>query len=379
MTSTLYFTPNRASAKSKTLDRLRRLLEKAGLPERIKHDDLVALKLSFGERGNVGFIHPVYVRTVVEMVKEAGGRPVLMDSNTLYRGFRNNGHDSLVTALQNGFSFATVGAPLVMLDGLRGLEHRPVAIDGEIYDEVKIGSGILDADVVLSLAHFKGHMLSGIGGQIKNLSMGGAPRSGKQMMHSDVLPEVSTGECSGCATCMEWCPEGAISMETAENERGRVAVIDTQVCIGCGECVVTCTTGAIAVRLSGESDRIQKKMAEFALGVVAGRQDRFFGVNFVLNVTPDCDCTPWSDAPLIPDIGIVAGLDPVALDQCSYDLCNKQRGLPGTALGEEGVDAPDKFAAVHGGVDGTIQLEHGRRIGLGVREYELREVGRKVE
>ena len=220
MSARVFFIDNRAGTGRTNLDRLGRLLAKAGLASVVAKGDLVAIKLSFGERGNLGYIHPVYVRRVVDAVKKLGGRPVLMDSNTLYKGSRSNAHDSLVTALENGFSYATVGAPLLILDGLDSHDYRDVPVAGRIYQSVKIGSGIADAAALISLAHVKGHLVSGFGAQIKNLSMGAAPRSGKQMMHSEVHPEVQGDVCIGCGRCVKWCPQEAISL-VADGSGGR--------------------------------------------------------------------------------------------------------------------------------------------------------------
>jgi len=359
----VHFIDTRASAGRPNLVRLRRLLKKAGIRGVVERDDLVAIKLSFGELGNVGFIQPPFVRTVVEEVLRLGGRPVLMDSNTLYAGSRSNAYDSLVTALKNGFSYATVGAPILILDGLVGRDFREVPVPGFIYDRVKIGTGLLDADALISLAHFKGHMLAGFGGQIKNLSMGGAPRSGKQMMHSDVKPQVNEDSCTACGRCAKWCPAQAITVQEH-------AAIDAERCIGCGECTVTCTRRAIEVSWESEAGLVQKKMAEFALGALTGKAGKFLGVSFMMRITPDCDCANWSDAPITPDVGILAGLDAVALDQAAHDLVNRQEGIVASALGKRGVSAPDKFAHIHR-LDPTVQLAHGQEIGLGTREYRI--------
>jgi uncharacterized protein len=387
----VFFIDNRAGAGRSNLDRLGRLLTKAGLVSVVAKGDLVAIKLSFGEKGNLGYVHPAYVRRVVDAVKKLGGRPVLMDSNTLYKGSRSNAHDSLVTALENGFSYATVGAPLLILDGLDSHDYRDVPVPGTIYQTVKIGSGIADAAALISLAHVKGHLVSGFGAQIKNLSMGAAPRSGKQMMHSDVHPEVQGDVCIACGRCVKWCPQDAISLLPGvpsaadavsaaapaadavgpEGALRTVASIDPGLCIGCGECVANCPSGAIDISWESETGLVQRKMAEFALGALAGKQGKFLGVSFALNITPDCDCYPWSDAAIVPDVGILAGTDPVALDQASYDLVNAQEGLPRTALGRHGMRARDKFAAVHKGIDPTVQLAHGEAIGLGTRDYDL--------
>lgn len=364
MSAPVYFIDNRASAGRRNLDRLARLMRRAGVNEVVARGDLVAIKLSFGELGNLGYVHPAYVRTIVEIVKKAGGRPLLMDSNTLYAGSRSNGHDTLLTALSNGFSFATVGAPLMVVDGLLGHDYREVAIPGSLYSAVKIGSAILEADALISVAHLKGHMISGFGAQIKNLSMGCAPRSGKQMMHSDVKPTVNPERCVGCGRCLRWCPQQAISLEGAR------AHIETDACIGCGECVTSCMHEAVIISYQSEAGLVQRKMAEFALGAIIDKKGKFLGVSFLNNVTPDCDCASWSDAPLVPDVGVLAGIDPLALDQAGYDLCNAQPGLAASALGKGGVEAADKFAYVHH-VDPTVQLAHGESIGLGSRSYQL--------
>ena len=382
ITPKVHLMDNRASSRHKNLDKLGRLLRAAGLRDVVSKGDLVAVKLTFGERGSTGFIHPVYVAKVVEEIKRAGGRPILTDANTLYSGARSNAYDSLTTALRNGFSYATVGAPIVILDGLVGHDYREVAISGTIFERVKIGTAILDADSLVSLAHFKGHMLGGFGGQIKNLGMGCAPRSGKQMMHSDFRPDIHLSLCKGCRMCKTWCPEGAISLVEAASleaagERCKetigarlVAQVDLEKCVGCGECVATCPEGAIKVSWDSAAERVQQKMAELALGALEAKRERFLGVSFILNVTPDCDCVPWSDASIVPDVGVAAGRDPVALDQACYELVNAQAGIRTSALGDQGVSTPDKFAFLHK-VDPTAQLKHGELIGLGLRSYEL--------
>lgn len=361
----VYHLTPRASSTHKNLARLSDALHRAGLAEVVSEGDLVAVKVSFGERGNVTYVHPGYVRATVDAIRDVGGLPILMDSSTLYGGLRSNAHDHLETALRNGFSYATVNAPIMMLDGIRGRDYREVEIPGSIFSRVQIGTGILDADSIVSLAHFKGHMLTGFGGQIKNLSMGASARIGKLAMHADVLPAVDADKCTVCGTCAGVCPEGAITLEA------ETAVIDAAVCVGCGECIASCPDRALAIPRGSTGERIQRKMAEFALGALAGRQDRYLGVNFALDVTPDCDCVSWSDTPIVPDAGIVAGSDPVALDQAAYDLCNAQPGLPQSALGADGADAPDKFSYVNDGVDPAVQLEHGEELGLGTRRYRL--------
>lgn len=324
--------------------------------------DLVAIKMHFGEKGNTAYIHPPFVRRIVEQVKKKGGKPFLVDTTTLYVGSRANAVDHLVTAIENGFAYAVVGAPLIIGDGLKGRDFVNVPIHQKHFSEVKIAASIYHADALFALSHFKGHEATGFGGALKNLGMGGGSRAGKQMMHSDVLPRLKLENCKGCAKCERWCPSGAIKVEEAK------ARIDSALCIGCGECVVTCPNQAVRISWKTEKDVIQEKIAEYALGVLSEKKGKAGFINFVLGVTPDCDCCSWSDAPLVRDLGILAAQDPVALDQASLDLVNQEIGLPGTRLNE--LHSRDKFGSIHG-VDSTVQLAYAEKIGLGTREYRL--------
>lgn len=362
--SKAYFSPAQGGKKSR-LERVDRLFEKAGFADLIDEGDLVAVKVHFGERGNTAFLSPLYARRVVDKIKEAGGKPFLTDANTLYAGSRANAVEHLVTAIENGFSYATVGAPLVIADGLNGHDYIEVEIGGKHFDKVKIGSAISEADAVIALTHVKGHEASGFGGAIKNLGMGSGCRSGKQVMHSDLLPSIDPETCSACERCAEWCPAEAITVASA-------ATIDYEKCLGCAECTVTCPNGAIAINWKSDPGVFQEKMAEYALGVIKGKEGKVGFMNFVIDVVPDCDCWSWNDAPIVPDIGIVASKDIVAADQASVDLVNAAEGIKGSRLSDPG--AEDKFGLLTG-VDWTVQLAHAEMMGLGSRSYELIRVG----
>jgi len=295
-----------------------------------------------------------------------GGKPFLTDTNTLYVGSRADAVDHLQTAVENGFAYAVVNAPLIIADGLTGRDFVQVPLQMKHFQEVKISSAVFHADALLVLSHFKGHELVGFGGALKNTGMGIGSRGGKQTMHSDVLPVVREKKCRSCAKCVPWCPAGAISV----SQEKRVASIDAQKCIGCGECTITCPHRAIAISWKIEPHLAQEKIIEYAAGALKNKQGKAGFINFVLNVSPDCDCCSWTDAPIVRDIGILASLDPVALDQACVDLINKEKGLAGTRLaGNE--EAGDKFGALWPEANWERQLAYAQEAGLGSREYHL--------
>jgi hypothetical protein len=370
MASKVYFTNLRINSGS-LLDKAEKVLNQAGLSQIIAPRDLVAIKLHFGESGNLAYIKPPYVRRVVEMIKKLEGRPFLTDANTLYVGTRANSVDHLETAIRNGFDYAVAGAPLIIADGLTGKDYVKVKINGEHFEEVNIGSNAYHADAMVVMSHFKCHELTGFGGAIKNLGMGLGSRSGKQQMHSDVLPSVYDKKCTGCAKCKQWCPAEAIVMEDWDgNKKGRKAFIMADKCWGCGECIVSCQFGAIRPNWKTRPQDSQEKMAEYALGAVQNKAGKIIFINFVMDISPECDCISHNDFPIVQDIGILASTDPVALDKACADLVNSMPAMPGSII--DGLKAgEDKFRAVHPDIDWEPQLLHAAKIGLGSMEYEL--------
>jgi uncharacterized Fe-S center protein len=364
----VWFAPMRSAKKISLVKRVGTLLERAGLRQAIAEGDFVAIKLHFGEEGNTAFVQPLFAREVVRRVKEHGGRPFLTDSNTLYSGQRWNAVDHIADAIHNGFSYATVEAPIIVADGLSGSEACEVAIDGfKHFETVKIGSAAVQADALVAITHVKGHEATGFGGAFKNIGMGLGCRSAKQRMHSDLKPEVIAETCTACKRCVTACPVRAIAIGP-----DRVAVIDYGLCYGCGECVASCTTGAIGIQWKTTPEALQEKIVEHAAGALKGKEGKTVFVSFVTQVTPDCDCWGFSDAPIVADIGVLASTDPVAIDQAAYDLVTAAAGLPGSR--GEGLDAgSDKFTAVTG-VDGTIVMDYAEKHGLGSRTYELRQL-----
>jgi uncharacterized Fe-S center protein len=362
----VWFAPVRTTRKQSLVARAGTLLMRAGLRDVIAEDDIVAVKLHFGEEGNTGFVSPVFLREVVARVKDAGGKPFLTDSNTLYRGKRFNAVEHLACAIHNGFSYATVEAPLIIADGLDGREGCDVAIEGgKHFETVRIGAAAAHADAMVAVTHVKGHEATGFGGALKNVGMGLGSRSAKQRMHSDFSPEVVAEKCTACGRCVQWCPVNAIVVGP-----DRVAEVDYELCYGCGECVASCPSGAIGIQWKTTPEAIQEKIVEHVAGAVSGKQDKTIYLSFVMNVSPDCDCWHFSDASVVPDIGVLASTDIVAIDQAAYDLVAEAVGLEGTR--GEGLPAgADKFTAITG-VDGTGAMRYAEEMGLGSREYELK-------
>ena len=284
MTSHVYFIDMRATIKENFIVKIGRLMEAAGISTILGKRDLTAVKIHFGEMGNAAFIRPVYIRKVVEMVKQAGGTPFLTDANTLYAGTRSDAPHHLTTAISNGFAYAVVEAPLIIADGLRGKNETKITINQKRFESVYIGTDIVEADALVSVAHFKGHELAGFGGTIKNLGMGCASRKGKLAQHSGLSPKISGEQCIGCGECQEHCSQHAISM------RDEKAQIDAEACIGCGECILICPNEAIAVQWSQSIPVFLENMVEYTMGVLANKADKAFFLNFITDVSPACDC-----------------------------------------------------------------------------------------
>ncbi|MEQ8159991.1 MAG: DUF362 domain-containing protein [Smithellaceae bacterium] len=365
MASKVYFTDLRTRPDSNLQQKLRKLLKQSGL-EKIKFKSkFTALKIHFGEPGNLAYIRPNYAATVVSYIRDLGGIPFLTDSNTLYSGRRSNAIDHLRAAEENGFSWTTTGANVIIADGLRGTEFREIKINQKHCKTAKIGSAIADADIIISLTHFKGHELTGFGGALKNIGMGSGSRGGKLEMHSASKPAINKKNCISCGMCIKYCPQKAISFDKEKN-----ATINYAKCIGCGQCIAVCQFNAAQVVWNENSDATGEKIAEYALAALKGKPN--FHISFLMNVSPNCDCWPANDAPIVPDIGIAASFDPVALDCACVDMVNAAVKIPGTALTEanyeEGADA---FSCIHTNTNWRACLKHAADIGIGKMEYNL--------
>ncbi len=368
MNSTVWFIDLRTTYNENFLVKIGRLLDSAGLSKIVKKKDLVAVKLHFGELGNTAFIRPVFLRKIVQHIKAIGGEPFLTDTNTLYSGTRCHAPGHIKTAVQNGFAFSVVDAPIVIADGLRGRSETKVSVNQKNFKQVYIGSEIAHADALVSVAHFKGHEITGFAGTLKNLGMGCASRKGKLAQHSTVCPRVIKRRCTGCGDCAAHCPQQALTIVDKKS------VLDPEKCIGCAECVIVCSCMAIQVRWNRSAEVFHENMVESAMGALMGKEKKVLFVNFIVDVTPGCDCHPHSDAPIVRDIGVVASTDPVAIDKASVDLVNREHALTGSSLETNILPEEDKFKGVYPKVDWCHQVNYAEAIGLGTRNYTLEKI-----
>ena len=368
----VYFTDFRTIANGDGLAmKLKKLIRKAGIGDIDMDGKFVAIKMHFGELGNLSFLRPNYARAVADVVKELGGKPFLTDCNTLYPGSRKNALEHLYCAWENGFTAMTVGCPILIGDGLKGTDDVAVPVEGgEYVKEARIGRAVMDADVFISLTHFKGHESTGFGGTIKNIGMGCGSRAGKADQHSNGQPVVEEADCRGCRLCQKLCAnDGLVFDEAARKMR-----IDTDKCLGCGRCLGACNFDAIHFVSDNANAILNCRMAEYTKAVISGRPN--FHISLVMDISPNCDCHCENDAPILPDIGMFASFDPLALDQACADACLKQNPLPGSQLWDNlkkpgFADWGDPFTNSTPNSEWRSCLDHAEKIGLGVREYEI--------
>lgn len=367
MASKVYFTTFRCPHKESLPQKFRRLALKAGIGDLDMKDKYVAIKLHFGEPGNLAYLRPQYARVLVDIVKEKGGKPYLVDCNTLYIGRRSNALDHLQSAYENGFSPFQTGCHVIIGDGLKGDDEVAVPVRGAEYSKVAyIGRGVMDADILISLTHFKAHEGTGFGGVLKNIGMGCGSRKGKGDMHEEEKPAVNVDECVGCGFCAENCAHNAISVENT-------ACIDSTKCMGCGRCIEMCPQKCIHPLNDRANEILSRKVAEYTAAVV---QDKpCFHLSLACDISPYCDCYRINDMPIVEDIGMFASFDPVALDQACADMVKAAKPLRQSLLYDRGATAPgDHFRTLHPVTNWDACLEQGEKLGLGVREYEIIEM-----
>lgn len=363
----VYYTDFRTNANQNLLDKLRRLIGKAGMTDMPLEGKFTAIKIHFGEPGNLAFLRSNYARVVVDALKDMGARPFLTDSNTLYPGMRRNALDHIDAAYMNGFSPLQTGCHVIIADGLLGTDFVSVPIQGEYCDHALIGRAAVDAEAIISLTHFKCHEGTGIGGALKNLGMGFGSTAGKREMHCDGKPTVDEESCIGCGMCLKQCGSDAITM--VQRPQGKKAVIDAEKCSGCGRCVGACHKQGAIGGPNGSNDMLNCKISEYAMAVI---QDKpHFHIELVMDVSPYCDCHNENDAPVIADVGMFASFDPVALDTACAEAALRMEPLPGSLLAAREHRTGDHFHDVHPTTNWRAGVEHAQKMGMGTMAYEL--------
>lgn len=370
--SKVYFTDFRTKAFGDGLPtKLKKLIKKAGIGDIDMTNKFVAIKMHFGELGNISYLRPNYAKAVADTIKELGGKPFLTDCNTLYPGSRKNALEHMECAWENGFTPLTVGCPVIIGDGLKGTDDIAVPVNGGKYlKEARIGRAIMDADIFISLTHFKGHEMTGFGGAIKNIGMGCGSRAGKKEQHSNGQPCIDEEKCVGCQKCQRECANNGLVF----NASTKKMTVDTHNCVGCGRCLGACNFDAIVFENNAAVSELNCRMAEYTKAVVDGRPH--FHISLVVDVSPNCDCHGENDAPILPNIGMFASYDPLSLDQACVDACMKVDPMPNSQLSDnmhkpDFVDHHDHFTNSRPESEWKTCLDHAEKIGLGSRDYEL--------
>jgi uncharacterized Fe-S center protein len=371
--SKVYFTNMRATTNMNLLQKLEKLVKKAGIEQIDFKGKFSAIKIHFGEPGNLAYLRPNYSKVIADVIKSLGGRVFLTDCNTLYVGRRKDALEHLDAAYENGYNPFTTGCQIIIGDGLKGTDESYVPVPcGEYVKEAKIGRAVMDADIIISLNHFKGHELTGFGGALKNLGMGCGSRAGKMEMHSDGKPRINSKTCVGCGACVKICAHSAISLIDKK------AKIDHAKCVGCGRCIGACHFNAIGAAWDESNDVLNKKIAEYTWAILNGRPH--FHISLVIDVSPNCDCHAENDVAIIPDIGMFASFDPVALDMACADMANQAPVISDSYLAEQvrnkdcSKDECDHFSITHPETNWMSCVDHAEKIGIGTKQYELIEI-----
>ena len=367
MASKVYFANFRTTYRENLPQKLARLVKKAGMLENIDFENkYTAIKIHFGEPGNLSYLRPNYAKVIVDLIKGQGGKVFLTDCNTLYVGRRKNALDHLEAAYENGYNPFTTGCHVIIADGLKGTDEVLVPVNGDYVQEAKIGRAVMDADIVISMNHFKGHEATGFGGALKNLGMGCGSRAGKMEMHSAGKPHVLKGQCVGCGACVKICAHSAITIADKK------ASIDHNKCVGCGRCIGICPKDAVVAANDESNDILNCKIAEYTKAVIDGRPN--FHISLIVDVSPNCDCHSENDVPIVPNVGMFASFDPVALDMACADAVNRQPVMPGSILSELPQITMDRFNDNHPETNWMSAVDHAVKLGLGSKEYELIEI-----
>lgn len=329
-----------------------KLLDTISIENFIFPDDFCAIKMHLGEKGNIGYVKPEFIRPIVKKLYSIKAKPFLTDANTIYAGERANAIDHIKVAEEHGFSLHKIGCPVIIADGLRGNSYVEVEINHKHFKSVKISNAIYYSDSIVVVSHFKGHEMTGFGGALKNIGMGSASRAGKYELHNSVVLDVKIENCKSCGMCIRWCPVNALSLP----DKNSKIVYDREKCTGCGECIISCKYGVFKIPWNDSTKIVQEKIVEYCVGVLKNKRAIF--INFLNFITKYCDCYATKGEPLIEDIGIVVSSDPVAVDKASVDLVNKKYGK-------------DFFREIWPEIDWNVQFEYAEKLGLGSKNYEL--------
>ncbi len=335
------------------VNKLKKLLDETNLFSFIDRGDVVAVKVHFGERGTTKYLRPVYVRRIVEYLKELGAKPFVTETTGL--GMikdKNTALGRLIIAEENGFTQQTVSAPIIIADGLLGLDYVEVNINGKHMKKVYVAKAIAEADAVVCVTHFKLHIRAGIGGSIKNVGLGCVAKPTKYDVHVSKPPKI-TEKCTKCGECLKICPANAIANYKILEDK----------CVKCLGCYEVCPHGAVEASPWLIGRDIAERIAEAAYGVlkVVGK-DNFAYINFMIDVTPHCDCHPYSDNAIVPDIGIFSSRDIVSVDTACIDMLYKSESVPNSLLGEE---------KMWSWADPYYQVEYAEKLKIGRRNYTL--------
>jgi uncharacterized Fe-S center protein len=370
--SKVYFTNLRVKPSQNLLKKLENLVIKAGIQKIDFQKKIVAIKIHFGEPGNLAYLRPNYAARIVKLLKSKEAIPFLTDCNTLYYGRRSNAPSHLEAAFENGYNPIATDCPVIIGDGIKGTDYQEVPLNLEYCKSAKIGKAIVDSDIIISMTHFKGHEMTGFGGTLKNLGMGCASVGGKLFLHSGASPEIHEENCTGCRVCEKNCAYDAVHVGS-----DKIAHINYEKCVGCGQCVAVCQYDSAQVVWQNSSETVCRRIAEYAYAVLKDKPA--FHISFIMNVSPNCDCWGFNDYPIVPDIGIAASFDPVALDRACADMVKAAPALPGSRICEDhkkgNLQGEDKFKLTHPDTFWQAGLEHAEKIGLGNNSYELINVG----
>lgn len=339
------------ASREKIEEGLLSIWQRIEIPDLTTCCNFLGIKLTFGEEDTTGYIKAEWLSGLIEALKQKIENVFIIETNTLYRERRSNAVGHLQVASLHGYNLQSLGIPIIIVDGLKGRDSKNVSIRGDHFESVKLARGVCESDALLCLSHVTGHFQAGFAGSLKNLGMGCAARAGKLLQHSKSLPEVTTEKCIGCGECMKICPSGAIGIKKKK------AILVKERCIGCGECTIVCTTGAIEIKYDENTVKLQEKMVEYALGVKGVLNAKISCINFLHNITKNCDCMSKSESPIVPDVGIVGGVDPVAVDKATLDII--------------GIEV---FRKIFTEIDPLIQIRHAEKIKLGSSQYELVEI-----